>query len=127
VELRQRQATIGKEVEVIARGGEVAGGFLRPHDSLLRSGVSYSMFEVEEHDVGECYLFLTMSNPNRVKLLNNHHRCFGCLQGSVIVNNELKECPHRRYSAICKTPDRHQLLSAPRKVYDEARFSGSWE
>jgi hypothetical protein len=118
-ELRQRQAAIGKEVEIasaeVARRIPKAPRFTPEIKCFLKHPLL-----VEEHDVGDCYFFLSMSNPDRVKLLVDQHRCFGCFMPTAIVTHELNRCPHRRYCAMCKTPEHHQLLCAPRKIYDDA-------
>jgi hypothetical protein len=70
---------------------------------------------IEEHDLRECYFFSAMSNPDRVKLPTNQHRCFGCFQPTALVTHELNRCPHTHYCAMYRTPDHHQLLCAPSK------------
>jgi len=119
LELRQRQATVGKEVEII--GAEVARRIpTAPRFTPRARCFLQHPFEVEEHDVRECFVFLTTSNPDRIKLLTRQHRCYGCFQPTALVVHELKDCQHPRYCAICRSPDHHQVLCAPRKVYDEA-------
>jgi hypothetical protein len=121
MELRRRQANGKMEVELVGRGGTVARRIpaAPPHTPRLRCFLQH-LLVVEEHDLHECYVFLTMSNPDRVKLFTTQHRCFGCFLPTALVAHELNRCPHRRYCAICKTPDHHQVLCAPRQVYDEA-------
>jgi hypothetical protein len=119
MELRQRQATIGKEVQIV--GAEVARKIPKaPRFTPRIKCFLRHPFQVEDHDVGECYYFLTMSNPDRVNVLTAQHRCYGCFQLTALVVHEQNKCQHPLYCAMCRTPDHHQVLCAPRKVYDEA-------
>ena len=75
---------------------------------------------MEEHDIGECYYFLTMSNPDRVKLLVGRHiaatrglsnRSPSSLTSSTDTLTRVTAAP---------SPDNHQVLCAPWKIYEEA-------
>ena len=120
-ELRKRKETAGAEVEIFKSDKSVARRIPKAprFTPRIRCFLQHP-FAVEEHDIGECYYFLTMSNPDRVKLLVGQHRCFGCFQPTALVTHELNKCPHPRYCLMCKSPDHHQVLCAPRKIYEEA-------
>ena len=119
-ELRERRTNVGMQMEVV-KAGTVSRRIPRApkFTPVIRCFLKHP-FAVEEHDVGECYLFLTTSNPDRVRILIKQHRCFGCFLPSALVTHEVNKCPHPRYCAVCKTADHHQALCAPRKVYEEA-------
>jgi hypothetical protein len=107
---------VGREVEVFARGGEVARRVPVAPRFTPRIPCFLQHIPTEENTIEQCYFFLTMSNPDRVRLLTRHRRCFGCFLASAVVNHELKNCPERLYCAICKSPAHNQVLCAPRKV-----------
>ncbi|KAI9557183.1 hypothetical protein GHT06_016993 [Daphnia sinensis] len=68
--------------------------------------------------IRECESFMLQTNRERMELLFAQHRCFGCfLPLSVAGHLKLADCPHPRFCAICKTNDHHQILCAPRRVY----------
>ena len=120
MDLRKRKENVGAEVEVFKSDTSVARRIPKaPRFTPVIRCFPTHPFAVEEHDIGECYAFLTMSNPDLVKLFVDQHRCFGCFQSSSIVAHGLKQCPHLRYCIMYKSPDHHQLLCAPRKVYEE--------
>ena len=118
--LRKRQANVGMQLDVV-KAGTVSRRIPRApkFTPVIRCFLKHP-FIVEENDIEECYLFLTTSNPDRVRILVEQHRCFGCPQNSALVTHELNQCPHLRYCAVSKTADHHQVLCAPRKVYEEA-------
>ena len=120
-ELRQRKENVGVQVEVFKNDTSVARKIPKAprFTPRIRCFLQHP-FSMEEHDIGECYYFLTMSNPDRVKMMVGQHRCFGCFQPSALVMHELSRCPHPRYCLMCRTPDHHQVLCAPRKVYEDA-------
>jgi hypothetical protein len=64
-EVRQRQSNVGSEMELVGCGGAVA----RRIPKALRftpvlQCILQHPFTVEEHDEGECYIYLTISNPD---------------------------------------------------------------
>ncbi|KAI9559429.1 hypothetical protein GHT06_013417 [Daphnia sinensis] len=70
------------------------------------------------HKILECEDFMLKTNRERMELLFEQHRCFGCfLLLSVAGHVKLADCPHPRFCAICSTTDHHQILCAPRRAY----------
>ena len=107
-ELRQRKENAGAEVGIFKPDTSVARRIPKAprFAPRIRCFVQHP-FNMEEHDVGECYYFLTMSNPDRIKLLTGQHRCFGCFLPTTLVTHELNQCRHPRYCLICKNPEHH--------------------
>ena len=107
-ELRKRKETAGAEVEIFKSDKSVARRIPKAprFTPRIRCFLQHP-FAVEEHDIGECYYFHTISNPDRIKLLVGQHRCFGCFLPTTLVTHELNQCRHPRYCLICKNPEHH--------------------
>ncbi|KAK4006727.1 hypothetical protein OUZ56_011885 [Daphnia magna] len=70
--------------------------------------------------VSECEDFMTRTNRERLELLFDQHRCFGCfLPLSVAGHLKLVDCPHPHCCAMYNYSDHHQILCAPRQAYQE--------
>jgi hypothetical protein len=126
---QERRTDLIRHFQIIGRGHRITTGgnedrparvrLVAPaRTSNIRCFISHP-FQVEVHSVNQCYLFLALSNPERIELLFKKHRCYGCFLPTSVVGHELAQCPHSRFCSRCQSHEHHQLLCGPKKVYDD--------